>query len=215
MGKLKAEWNPGLEYSRVGVLLDKQVLAGLAEHAQDDLESRGVTSAEDCLPIAVGGVMNDLVPLFQPGQESLSSGCQAYLDMFRQKLDQLLGTRAQSVLQPDCQVIYTGSSDAVMLAGVDGRRYVGNLLANGLEGVRRADLKVYAVEGKVFGGRGSRAEGPNAFLWVRASFNYGWRVQPGWAKIPCIACITECFDLVRDCLTMIEVAVPFSTRSRG
>lgn len=57
-----------------------------------------------------------------------------------------------------------------MLADMDGRRRVRDLLADSLEGVRRADLKVYAIEGEVFCGRRTRAEGPNAFSWVRASF---------------------------------------------
>jgi hypothetical protein len=87
--------------------------------------------------------------------------------MFRQKLDKLLGTRAQSVLEPDCQVIDTDSGRAVMFPSVDRRRYVRDLLADGLKGVRRPDLKVHAIEGEVFCGRGTGAEGQNAFSWVR------------------------------------------------
>jgi hypothetical protein len=54
-----------------------------------------------------------------------------------------------------------------MLAGVNRRRYVRDLLADGLKAVRRPDVKVHAVEGEVFCGRGTGAEGQNAFSWVR------------------------------------------------
>lgn len=101
-----------------------------------------------------------------------------------------------------------------MLADVDGCRCVRDLLADSLEGVRRADLKIYAVEGEVFCRRRTRAEGPNAFSWLEHPFHCGWRVEPGLAKMACIACITECYDFVRYRSKITKAALPFSTRSQ-
>ena len=51
---------------------------------------------------------------------------------------------------------------AVVFAGVDGSCPVGDLLSDGLEGVRRTDFKVHAIEREVFGGRSPGAQRPNA-----------------------------------------------------